>query len=177
MSKCKILSSNSIYQGHIISVSNDQIEMPDGRILQRDVVRHPGAVVIVPVDPDGAIYFIKQFRYAINQEILELPAGCLEDGEQPLLCAQRELQEEIGKAATSWQELGSIFPAPGFCDEIQHIFLARQFSESKLPMDEDEVMEVVLVPAAQINQLIRENKIVDAKTLAALQLAVIKNLL
>ena len=111
----RVVSSTPIYKGRVIDVRVDEIEVEPGRVYQRDVVSHPGAVVIIPVDAGGRILWVTQYRYAAARTLLELPAGTLEEGEEPALCARRELVEEVGFAASTWQALGGFYSAPGFC--------------------------------------------------------------
>ena len=119
-----LIGSQEIYQGRVINLRVDEIEIKDGLNVRREVIEHPGAVVIVPVDRDGRVLWVRQHRYAAGRELLELPAGTLEHGETPETTARRELPEETGFAAGSWQKLGGFFSAPGFCSEYLHAFLA-----------------------------------------------------
>jgi ADP-ribose pyrophosphatase len=124
-------------QGRTFRFVEQEIVHPDGRISTIDKVEHPGAVVILPVDQDGRVILLKQFRPALMQTIYEFPAGTLEPGEPPELCARRELAEEIGKAAARWEDLGLLYSAPGFCDEVQHCYIASGLSDSHGDMDGD----------------------------------------
>jgi ADP-ribose pyrophosphatase len=142
--------------------------MPDGSRMVRDVVRHPGAVVILPLTASKTILLVRQYRHPIGQWILELPAGTLEPGEEPLACAQREICEEVGFAARAWQKLGELYPAPGFCDERQRLYLAQDLYEKSLPCDDDEQIEVEEIGLSEVPALIRGGAIQDAKTIAAL---------
>jgi ADP-ribose pyrophosphatase len=136
--------------------------------FKRDTIVHPGAVAVLPFDAKGNVILIKQFRPAAKDWLLEIPAGTLEKGEQPLACAKRELIEEIGFAAKKWKKLGAIFTAPGFCTEVIHLFAASDLKAAFAEMDEDEHIEVVTMSLAQIRKAVRAGKIRDAKTLSAL---------
>jgi ADP-ribose pyrophosphatase len=166
MSDSKVRSSKTVYTGPAFSVVQDEIEFPNGLIATRDVVQHPGAVVILPLLDPETILFVRQYRHPLRRSILELPAGTLETGELPLACAQREICEEVGYGARDWIEIGDLYPAPGFCDEHQRLFLARKLYEKSLPGDEDEIIEVEAIALVDIPQLVLEQQIVDAKTLA-----------
>ncbi len=144
---------------------------PSGKEIVRTVVRHPGAVVMLPIDNDGRVVLVRQYRWSVDCALLELPAGTREINEEPLATAKRELAEEIGKSATEWISLGELFPAPGFCDEKQFIFLAKGLSEASAEGDEDEEIEVVHMTIEELDAAIRENQIQDGKTLATILLA------
>lgn len=126
---------------------------------------------------DGALLMLKQYRHALRSSIFELPAGTLEAGEDPVVCAQREVREETGFGAKSIESLGIIHPAPGFCNEIQHLFFAKDLYLDPAPQDEDEVIEVVPMELSEVEQRILVGEITDAKTLAALYRAKLKGLL
>lgn len=134
----------------------------------RDVIRHPGAVVVLAIDSEGRQIFVSQPRVALGKTLLELPAGTRNQGEDPLSCAQRELAEETGFAASDWQELGSIYPALGFCDEQLFLFVARGLSRFSLPADEEERITVINFDASQVNGMILDGSLQDAKSLALL---------
>ena len=153
-------------QGRTFRFVEQEILRPDGRIATIDKVEHPGAVVILPVDQDGQVILLKQFRPALMQTIYEFPAGTLEPGEPPGLCARRELAEEIGKAAARWEDLGLLYPAPGFCDEVQHCYFASGLSDARGEMDEDEMIEPVRMTVAEIEAAMAGGEIRDGKSLA-----------
>lgn len=163
----KIISSEVIYEGKLRGV-RDLLEADDGRRFGHETIEHPGAVVILPIRGDGAIIFIEQYRHSVRRTLLELPAGTLEKGEAPDVCAQRELQEEIGMAARHLQDLGVLLPAPGFCNEQQHIFLAKGLYPSKATPDDDECITVVPLQRAEVIDAIRTGRLIDAKSLALL---------
>lgn len=166
-----LISSQPIYHGRAVSLRVDHVRLPDGQTADWEVVEHPGAVTLVPVDNEGRIWFVRQYRHSIARELLELPAGTLEPGEDPLLCASRELQEEIGMAAGRLQKLGNFYLAPGYSQEYMHLYMAADLTPSALPMDPDESMTVVPVPASEALHMAHDGRISDAKSLAALLLA------
>ncbi|MHB8143713.1 MAG: NUDIX domain-containing protein [Thermoleophilia bacterium] len=167
--KNKVLSTSQIYDGHIINLRLDEVELPDGRHAQREVVEHPGASVIVPVDQQGRVYLVRQYRDAAAEELLELPAGKLEPGEEPLACARRECLEELGLEAGSWTHLASFYSSPGFCDELLHCFLARELRQGVSDADRDEFLTPESWPLANLAELLGQLK--DAKSIAGLLLA------
>src|SRR5215210_3081848 len=138
-----LLSSREIHRGRILTVRVDEIELESGHSVRREVVEHPGAVVIVPIDGDGRVLWVKQYRYAAGRALLELPAGTLEQGEEPEATARRELPEETGFAASDWQRIGGFYSAPGFCTEYLHAYSATDLRPETAPGDEDEDIEVV----------------------------------
>jgi ADP-ribose pyrophosphatase len=161
------IKREEIYKGHVIDVYRDTLRNPDGHEFTRDLVAHPGAVVVLAVDGDQLL-FVRQYRYPAEQELLECVAGGLEPGEDPAEAADRELQEEIGFKAGRLTKLGAFYSAPGFCNELLHLFLAEELSPSKLAGDEDEQIEVVRLTTPEALAMARSGEIRDAKTLAAL---------
>ena len=166
----RVVSSTPIYNGRVIDLHVDEIEVEPGRVYKRDVVSHPGAVVILPVDAQGRILWITQYRYAAARTLLELPAGTLEEGEQPLACAQREIVEEVGFAAASWHDLGGFYSAPGFCSEYLYAFLATGLREDHADGDEDEDITVVPLTLDETYARLDAGEIIDAKSIATLLL-------
>jgi ADP-ribose pyrophosphatase len=169
------VSERTIYTGRVVHLRVDTFETADGRRYDREIVVHRGAVVMVPVAEDGSVYLVRQLRVPAGRTLLELPAGTLEPGEDPLVCARRELQEEIGFQAGQIERLGGFFSAPGFCTEYLHIFVARDLAPSQLDGDEDETIEVVKLSPAAVRAAARRGEIEDAKTLAALFLYELAN--
>ncbi len=169
--KFQTLESAEVYRGRRLVVLRDKVRYPDGVEIQYDVVQHSGAVTMVPLDGEGNIWLIEQYRYAIKQTILELPAGTLEPDESPEACAIRELREEIGVTADSLKKIGELYLAPGYSTEFMHFFLAAELREAPLDKDAGEFIEVVKLPIKDIYHMIAEDKIRDAKTIAGLVLA------
>ena len=164
----KKLESEQLYNGKIVKLFRDSVELPNGKMAFREVVRHPGGVIILPIDDAGNVYMVRQFRYAYDQAILEIPAGKLEYGEEPLPAAQRELEEEIGAVAGQWTHLGDIWPTPGFCDEVQHLYLARELTVGETHPDEDEFLEQVRMPFGEAVAMAADGRLQDSKSVVAL---------
>ena len=173
----KTLSSEEIFRGKFITLINEQVEIPGGTKTSRQIVSHPGAVVILPVDEDGNFLLLKQYRHALKETIFEFPAGTLEKDEDPLVCAKREIMEETGFSAANWQALGQLYPAPGFCNEIQHSFFATELTPAQADSDEDEIIEVCKMAFPEVKEAIVSNKIRDGKSLAILYQATLKGLI
>lgn len=167
----KILSRKERFLGHAINVSQAEIRLPDGRERQYDLVEHNDSVAIVPVDQDGKIYFVSQYRIGSESELLELPAGVLEAGETPLDCAKREIREEIGMAAKEMKQLGGFYLAAGYANEYMTVFLATGLYESPLDPDADEFLNLSTMTIPVAYAFARDGKFHDGKTLAALLLA------
>ncbi len=165
--KAKV-KGETLYEGKVLTLRRETLSYEDGSQQHWEIIRHPGAVVILAVDREEQIYLVNQWRRPIGKIILELPAGTLEDGEPPLECAKREIQEEIGYRAEKWTSLGGFYSAPGFCDEYLHFFLAQELSESTLDGDENEGIDVVKLPLEKALALVDRQQIEDLKTLYAL---------
>lgn len=159
-----------LHKGRLISLYSDEVQLPDGRTSHYDIVRHPGGAVIVAIDSNKDVCLLRQFRHAVGGNIWELPAGCLESDEAPLETAKRELLEETGFSALTWNELGSIIPSPGFCDEVLWMFKAENLTAGEASKDNDEFLEPHWFSISKIHQMIRAGEIRDAKTLAAMTL-------
>ena len=144
------------------------VELPDGRIVHREVVSHPGGVGILPLDNEGNIIMVRQYRYPFHRELLEIPAGKLEPGEDPEQCAIRELSEEIGAAAGELLRLGTIYPSPGVYGETLHLYLARQLTFTAPHPDEGEFLQVERIPFAQAVDLLLSDTLRDGKTVCAI---------
>ena len=160
------VGSDVVWTGRIASVRNERIRHADGEIVEREIVSHPGAVAVVAHD-DQSLWLVRQPREAVDDYLLELPAGKLdEEGEDALATAKRELAEEIGKGAKSWRHLTTFYASPGFSDEQIHVYLATDLYDEHAETDENERIEIVKVPLSDIDDVIRENK--DSKTLIGL---------
>lgn len=164
------LSSEMKFDGKLIKVTYDVAEV-NGKEAWREVVHHPGASAVVAIDENNRIIMEKQFRYALNDYLLEIPAGKLDKGEDPLVCAKRELEEETGIIASEWISLGTIATSPGFCNEVIHLYVAKGLSKGEIHWDEDEYVEVERYTFDELLQSIKEETIKDSKTLSALLLA------
>lgn len=165
----RTISSRLLHEGRHFSFLRDEVELPNGLKAYRDIVRHPGAVAIVPVLPDGRIVLVRQYRYAAGKPLLEIPAGTLEEGEDPLECARRELIEETGYEASELTAMLSCYMAPGYSDEVIHFFEARGLREVGMSPEEDESIEVEVSEMGEIARMIEENIIEDAKTIIGIR--------
>ncbi|HEX2909324.1 MAG TPA: NUDIX hydrolase [Chloroflexia bacterium] len=162
------VESDYPYRGKRVTIRVDHITDRPGHTYIREIVVHPGAVVMIPVGPDGKIILVRQWRRASGKVLLELPAGTLEEGEEPAVTADRELQEEIGFKAGKLTAMGGFFSAPGFCTEYLHLFLAEDLSESRLDPDANEEIEVETYSLEEAIDLIEQGIIEDAKSVAGL---------
>lgn len=165
----KRIGSEEIYQGHIITLRKDTVRTASGLELEREVVTHPGAVVVL-AEEGGDLLFVRQFRFAAWEELLELPAGTVEPGEDPMVTAGRELQEEAGFRAERLTKIGEFYSAPGFCSELLHLYVAEGLTPSRLPGDEDEEIELVRLSLAEAMRRAMNGEIRDAKTLVGVLL-------
>ena len=164
----KPTKSNLILDGKMLKVSIDDLVLPNNQACQFEIVRHPGAAVIVPVDAQGHVTLVRQYRYVCDTWLLEVPAGKLDPGEAPETCAKRELLEETGLVAGKLTSLGSIYPTPGFCDEKLWIYLARDLTQESQNLDADEILEVKTYTLEHALELALKGDIQDAKTVCAL---------
>lgn len=155
------------YAGVIVNVGLDSVRLPDGKVTYREVVEHPGGACILPVDADGNAYCVRQYRYVTGEHILEAPAGKLERGEDPYLCAERELGEETGFTAGKIVSLGKYYTSPGFSSEVLHLYLATELSRGEAHPDEGEFLDVVKIPFAELLAMVRRGEITDGKTAIA----------
>jgi len=164
----KILHSEYLYRGSIIKVRLEQVRLPNKNVVAREIVEHRGAVVIVALDNQHRVLLVRQYRAGAGRETLEIPAGTLEEGEDPALCATRELKEETGYSAAQWEPMGSFFSSPGFCTEKMHLFLARQLTDGTAAPEEDESITAEWMPLAKALDAIERGKIADGKTMVGL---------
>ncbi len=159
----------NIYSGKVVTLNLERVQLPNGVTIDLETIRHPGAAAVVPLKEDGTVVLIRQFRHATGGYIYEIPAGKLNPGEDPLDCAARELEEEVGYRAATLELLCSIFTAPGFADEVIHIYQATGLTKGRQQLDRDEVLEVIEMPLAEAVQHILKGTIRDAKTIIGLQ--------
>lgn len=163
----KTLKKTYIYKGKIINVRADDAELPNGKTAKREVVEHPGGVTVAALTADNELMFVRQFRYPYSEVALELPAGKLEPGEDPLKAGKRELREETGAVAEKYFDLGKFYPTPGYCNEIIHMYAAKNLTFTDLDPDEDEFLAVEKIPLETAVEMVLGNEIRDGKTQAA----------
>lgn len=162
------LASRRVFEGRVVSLRVDDVRLPNGRETKREVVEHKGAVGIVPVLPDNRVVLVRQWRHAVGEELLEIPAGTLEPGEDPAACAHRELVEETGYRAGRLEPIASFYTSPGFTDERLHLFVATDLERAETAPEEDELIEAVVLPWGKAMAMCRDGRIVDGKTLLGL---------
>lgn len=167
----KTTKSESIFNGKVIQVRVDEVVLPDGKHSKRELIKHPGAVCVIAITDEKKIILVEQYRKALERPLVEVPAGKLEPGEEPSLCAARELEEETGYRPGSIRPIQSFYTSPGFADELVHVFLAEQLQkvEGGLAADEDEFVDLLEVTLEEAEELAKNERIFDAKTLWALQ--------
>ena len=161
----KQVSSKLIYKARLFDLKKVKMRRSNGHKFAHDVLFHPGAAVIVPVLPTGDFVLVRQFRTAAQRFILEFPAGTLEKDESPLFCAKREVIEETGYAAKRWKKLGTFYPAPGISTELMHLYLAMDLVPKPMNLDTDEFIQRKIVPYKQLERMILNGTIIDAKTI------------
>ena len=167
----RTLASEPAYLGRLVRVYVETVRLPDGESAVREIVRHPGAVAMVPLLPGGDVLLVRQYRHAAGDLLLEIPAGTLEPGEDPERAAARELQEEIGYWPGRLERLASEYTAPGYTTELIHIYLATELVESRLDGDADEFLETVRLPLAEALRQVEHGALPDGKTMIGLLLA------
>ena len=174
----KQLSYQYFFEGKIMKARLDEVLLPNGRRARREVCEHVGGVGVLPVDRSGNIILVRQFRYPYDTELLEIPAGKLDHGAEDFTaCGARELKEETGCTAGRIVPLGAQYPSPGFLPEVVHLFAALDLTEGEMQPDEDEFVEVVRLPIAEVEAMIARDEIRDAKTIVAMYRARLKGLL
>ena len=164
----KTLASEQIFDGRLLKVYRDEVELASGRTSTREFVHHPGGAAVVALDGEGNVYLERQFRYPYHKVVIEIPAGKLEPGEDPADAIRRELKEEIGAEAGRWDALGHIMPSVGYTDEMLYLYLARDLTFGSTHWDEDEALETFKLPFGEALAQAADGRINDAKTLAAL---------
>jgi len=167
----KTLQSEEIFSGKVISLHLQDVELPNGKQAKREIIKHPGAVAILAITQDDKVVMVEQYRKALERTIVEIPAGKLEKGEEPAVCARRELEEETGYECEHLELLTSFYTSPGFADEIIHVFLAKGLmkKENAACLDEDEFVNLEELTLEEVKQYVKDQKIYDAKTIFAVQ--------
>jgi ADP-ribose pyrophosphatase len=164
----KTLSSEVIFEGRAVKLRVDTVMVPSGRETTREIVEHSECVAIVAIDADDNVLLVSQFRKPIEKELLEIPAGCIEPGEDPATAVRRELQEETGYFPEKLQQLGGSYSSPGYCTEYLYLYLATDLIPSSLTADDTEDISLIRMPTDQIPSLVTSGKICDAKSIAGL---------
>lgn len=168
----KTISSALIFEGKILNLRVDKVSLPDGNQSKREIVEHRGAAAILAMDEQNDIWMVKQYRKPVEQVLLEIPAGTLEENEKPLECAKRELEEETGLIADSWYYFTSYYSAPGFCNEKLYLYIARDLKlKPGLTTDSDEFIETFKIPLSEAYEKVRAGEIMDGKSIIAIQYA------
>lgn len=162
------VSSTPIYDGAIIKVKKDIVMLENGQTATREVVVHGGAVCVVPVTEDHMVYMVKQYRYPFQRVMIEVPAGKIDQGEDPLTAAHRELEEEIGMKADEMIDIGEFYPSCAFLTEVIHMYIAKGLTPSKQKLDEDEFLNIEKIPLTQLCDRILKDEIKDGKTIASI---------
>jgi ADP-ribose pyrophosphatase len=160
------VEGRAVFKGRVVTVQLDTVKLPNGRLAEREVVNHPGGVAVLALDEGQNVTLVRQYRYPIGRLLLELPAGKLDPNEDHRVAAARELEEETGLQAREWTYLGYILASPGFCDEALHMYLAQGLTRAKRHPDEDEFLDVLSMPFAQLERQVMDATITDAKTVA-----------
>jgi ADP-ribose pyrophosphatase len=169
--KFELIKSDLIYKGRGFGVRLDYMRTPNSSEVKYDIVDHVGSISIVPIDENGQVYFVRQYRPAVKDELLELPAGTLNEGENPVDAANREIREEIGMAAQNVKEIGSFYLAPGYSTELMHVYLATGLTDDPLDPDSDEFLSVEKMSVQKALEFAQSGQLLDAKSVAALFLA------
>lgn len=160
----KTVSSEKVFEGRIIKVKVDRVEMPDGSVATRELVEHPGGVGIVAITDKDEIILVEQYRKPLDKAIYEIPAGKLDPGEHHRTCGMRELEEETGLSAKVFDYMGFIYPSPGFTDEVTHVYLAKELTQGETHPDDDEFLDVKKVPFDTALKMVMDGEINDAKS-------------
>lgn len=166
----KTIETAQIFDGKVVKLFVDKAQLENGEVVTREVIKHPGGVCVVPLDENGNVLFVRQYRYPHHQVMLEIPAGKLEWGESHHDCGLRELREETGCTCDRYTYLGSLVPTPAYCGEIIHMYLAEGLHYGAQDLDEDEFLDIERIPLQKAAEMVMNNEIPDAKT----QLAILK---
>ena len=171
MPSFNLIKSESLLEGRAFKIRRDHLRTPDGRETDYEIVEHTGSVVMVPIDADGNLLFVRQYRHAAGSDLLELPAGTRDGNESFESCAAREMREETGMAAQTLEKVGEFYLAPGYSTEFMAVFIARDLTPSPLPKDQDEFLELERIPLDKALQMAEQGQVPDAKSLAAMFVA------
>ena len=164
------IDSENLFHGVVLNLRKDKVILPNGETANREVIEHNGGACVAALTPKNELLMVRQYRYAAQQEMWEIPAGKLEKGEDPALCAARELEEEAGYTAKELVPLGYFFPTPAYCQEKIYMYYAKELTPSKQHLDDDEFLEVAAIPFEKAMEMVENGEIIDGKT----QLAILK---
>jgi len=164
----RVVSSKTLYRGKLLDLRLDEVLLSSGRRVRREIVVHPGASAILPIVEPGKILMVRQYRHPVGEVLLEIPAGTLKPGEDPMACAARELEEETGYRAGKLAHLATIYPAPGYSSETLHIYLARDLRKGVQALEVDESISVIEMSIDQVLEGIRDGGVKDSKTIVAI---------
>jgi len=167
----ELIKTETLLKGRAFTIRRDWMKTPDGRETKYDIIEHTGSVVLIPLDAEGNLLFVRQYRHAAGTDLLELPAGTLDVGEEPAVCAAREMREETGFAAGQLEKIGEFYLAPGYSTEFMVVYLATDLRYDPLKADADEFLTLEKIPVKKALQMAEKGEMPDAKTLAALLLA------
>jgi len=167
----KTIRKEKIFSGKVVQLYVEDVQLPNGKTSKREVIKHPGAVAIIPITNEGKLVLVRQYRKALERVLVEIPAGKLEKGEEPLATAHRELEEETGYRARSLHHIASFYTSPGFADELIHLYVAEGLTkiENAASLDEDEFVDILEVTLEEALEMLEKREIYDAKTAYALQ--------
>lgn len=169
MTPPQVHQTELIHRGRIFDFTRERVTLTNGVTMNMEVIRHPGAAAIVPLTTNGEVIMLEQYRHAVGGSLWEIPAGTMDAGDaSPLACARRELVEETGFSAATWDPIGDLTPVPGYSDERIHLFLARDLSPAAQNLDADEIVTVHTLPLAEVRRMVFDGRITDAKTIAGL---------
>ena len=167
----EVIESQVVFRGRVFKVRKDKIRVTESRVFHLDVVEHRNSVTIVPLDSDGNLWFVRQYRHPVGGNLLELPAGVIEPEESAEECAYREIREETGMAAGNLREIGSFFLAPGYSTEYMYVFLATELVPDPLDADEDEFISIEKIPVEKALRMAKSGQIQDVKSIGSIFLA------
>lgn len=162
------VASQQVYEGRLVNLRVDTVRLENGRLTRREIVEHPGAVAVVALDEDDNVILVRQFRKGAERRLLEIPAGTLEAGEEPITCARRELIEETGYRAECLEQIGGLYTSPGFCTEYIHLYLATGLQKGHPAPEDDETIETIKVALSDISAMVSQGEICDGKSIAGL---------
>jgi ADP-ribose pyrophosphatase len=169
MGQIEVHHKEVVHQGRVFDFTKEKVTLSNGVTVDMEVIRHPGAAAIVPLTTDGEVVMLEQYRHAVGGSLWEIPAGTMDPGDpSPIDCARRELVEETGFSAATWDLLGELTPVPGYSDERIHLFLARDLAPATQDLDADEIVSVTRLPLAEVRRMVFDGRITDAKTIAGI---------